>query len=78
MNTGQYQIIHLPKEQWQNVLIPMSYCTDEFYDVKIRKENDSFHVDLIKTKLEESISHYPEEYDFPDELYQAHWEKAYV
>lgn len=26
----------------------------------------------------EPISHYPEEYDFPDKLYQEHWQKAYA
>ena len=78
MNKEKLNIIHLPKEQWQNVPIPMRYTTDEYYDVKIRKENSSFRVDLVKEKLEEPISHYPEESDFPDKLYQEHWEKAYA
>ncbi len=78
MNTEQYIIIHLPKEQWKNVPIPMRYTTNEYFDVKIEKDNNGFHVDFIKTKLNEPISHYPEEYDFPDKLYQEHWEKAYA
>ena len=78
MSTEQYKIIHLPKEQWQNVPIPMRYTTEEYFDVKIEKVDNSFHVDFIKTKLKKPISHYPEEYDFPDKLYQEHWEKAYA
>lgn len=76
MNTEQYKIIHLPKEQWKNVIIPMRYTTEEYFDVKMEKIGDSFRVDFVKTKLEEPVSHYPEEYDFPDKLYQDHWEKA--
>lgn len=78
MNAGQYKIIHLPKEQWKNVPIPMRYTTDAYFDVKIEKAENSFHVDMVKTNLSVPISHYPEEYDFPDKLYQEHWEKAFA
>lgn len=78
MNSGQYGIIHLPKEQWKNESIPMRYTTEEYYDVKMQRYEDGFRVDLIKTKSEEPISHYPEEYDFPDKLYQEHWKKAFA
>ena len=78
MNTEQYKIIHLPKDKWKNVPIPMRYTTEEYYDVKIEKGNNKFHVDLVKTRFDEPVSHYPEEYDFPDKLYQEHWEKAYA
>ena len=33
MNLEQYKIIHLPKEQWKNVPIPMRYTTEQYYDV---------------------------------------------
>ncbi len=78
MNAEEYKIIHLPKEQWKNIPIPMRYTTEEYFDVKLKKVNNNFRVDLVKTKLDEPISHYPEEYDFPDKLYQEHWEKAYA
>lgn len=78
MNTELYKIIHLPKEQWKNICIPMRYTTEEYFDVKIEKADNGFRVDFVKTKLEEPISHYPEEYDFPDKLYQEHWEKAFA
>lgn len=37
MDLEQYKIIHLPKEQWKNVSIPMRYTTEQYYDVKIQK-----------------------------------------
>lgn len=76
MEAEQYEIIHLPKEQWKNVPIPMRYTTEEYFDVRIEKVDNSFRVDFVKTKLQEAISHYPEEYDFPDKLYQDHFQKA--
>lgn len=78
MNAEEYKIVHLPKEQWRNIPIPMRYTTEEYFDVKLKKVNNNFRVDLVKTKSDEPISHYPEEYDFPDKLYQEHWEKAYA
>lgn len=76
MDTEQYKIIHLPKEQWKNVPIPMRYTTEQYYDVKITKKEDGFCADFEKRALSVPITHYPEEYDFPDKLYQDHWEKA--
>ena len=34
------------------------------------------HMDMHKKKFDAPVSHYPEEYDFPDKLYQPHWERA--
>lgn len=31
---------------------------------------------LVKKKFDTPVTHTPEEYDFPDSLYQDHWEKA--
>ena len=76
MNTEEYKIVHLPKEQWKNARIPMRYTTEEYFDVKIERNGQGVSVHFVKTKLREPISHYPEEYDFPDKLYQDHWEKA--
>lgn len=33
-------------------------------------------ISLIRKEVEEPIVHTPDEYDFPDSLYQEHWEKA--
>lgn len=71
-----YKIIYLPKEKWEDYKIPMRYTTYEYYDVDLKESENGFSVELKKKYLETPISHYPEEYDFPDRLYQDHWPKA--
>lgn len=73
-----YGIIPLPKEQWKGTIIPMRYTTEEYYDIDMKKVADGYDVAIHKCKSDTPISHYPEEYDFPDKLYQEHWEKAYA
>ena len=51
MNTEQYKIIHLPKEQWKNVPIPMRYTTEEYYDVKIEKTGTGFGISCLYRNL---------------------------
>lgn len=36
MNTTNYQIVPLPKEQWKDTVIPMRYTTEEYYDVDMK------------------------------------------
>ena len=79
MTTDTYQIVPLPKEQWRGTIIPMRYKTEEYYDVTIETEEntvDGYHINILKRKFDTPVCHYPEEYDFPDKLYQDHWEKA--
>lgn len=78
INSKDYNIVHLPKEQWEGTIIPMRYTTDTYYDVNIQKEDSGYQIDVRKCKFDTPVSHYPEEYDFPDKLYQPHWEKAYA
>lgn len=78
MRVNEYEIIHLPKAQWEGTVIPMRYTTEEYYDVKIEATPDGCQVKMIKCRFDSPVTHYPEEYDFPDKLYQAHWEKAYA
>ena len=53
MDTEQYKIIHLPKEQWKNVPIPMRYTTEEYYDVRIEKDGRQELLARIETCPEE-------------------------
>lgn len=73
-----YEIVPLPKEKWQGTIIPLSYTTKEYYDVIVRQTPEGFQVSLEKKPFPEPVSHTPDEYDFPDKLYQEHWEKAYA
>lgn len=72
------EIIHLPKEQWQGTIVPLRYTTEEYYDVTVEEEKSGYNIKMEKCKFMTPVSHYPEEYDFPDKLYQEHWEKAYA
>lgn len=71
-----YQIIPLPKAEWKGTPIPLCYTTHEYYDLETFAENDGFRVEMVKKKFDSPVTHSPEEYDFPDSLYQDHWEKA--
>lgn len=78
MNKNNYTIIPLPRKQWEGTIIPMEYITEEYYDVNITQETDGYNISLKKQRFDKPVRHYPEEYDFPDKLYQPHWEKAYA
>lgn len=71
-------IIPLPKEQWKGTSIPMRYTTEEYYDVDMQKTADGYDIAIHKKKFDTPVTHFPEEHDFPDKLYQDHWEKAYA
>lgn len=69
-------IIPLPKEQWKGTVIPMRYTTEEYYDVDLQKAADGYDIAMRRKRFDTPVTHFPEEYDFPDKLYQEHWEKA--
>lgn len=71
-------IIPLPKEQWKGTVIPMRYTTEEYYDVDMQKTANGYDVAIHRKKFDTPVTHFPEEYDFPDKLYQDHWEKAHA
>lgn len=72
------KIIPLPKEQWKGTIIPIGYTTEEYYDVDMQKKTDGYDVAIHRKKFDTPVTHFPEEYDFPDKLYQEYWEKAYA
>lgn len=73
-----YEIIHLPKEKWKGTIIPISYTTDKYYDVIVNKIDNGFTINIEKKDFDEPVTHTPEEYDFPDKLYEDHWKNAYA
>lgn len=74
----EYEIVPLPKDQWKGTMIPMGYTTHKYMDVVVQESETGAEIKFEEKLLDEPISHYPEEYDFPDKLYQEHWEKAYA
>ncbi len=71
-----FEIVPLPKEEWQGKTLPMGYTTEEYMDVEIRETEAGLQVELERKRFDRPVTHSPEEYDFPDKLYQPHWEKA--
>lgn len=74
----EYEIIHLAKDKWKETIIPIGYTTDKYYDVVVNKTDKGFTIDIEKKDFSEPVTHTPEEYDFPDKLYEDHWENAYA
>ncbi|MCR5722496.1 MAG: GNAT family N-acetyltransferase [Lachnospiraceae bacterium] len=71
------EIIPLPKSKWKGALIPLTTRSDSYYDFDIQPLDDKgCTVTLTKKLSEKEILHTPEEYDYPDSLYQDHWEGA--
>ncbi len=74
----KYEIIHLAKEQWKGTILPIKYTTDRYYDVSVNKTGSGYTIEIEKKSFLEPVTHTPEEYDFPDRLYEDHWEHAYA
>ena len=70
------KIIPLPKEIWKGTDVPIRYTTDAYYDLELTESENAFAARMVRKKFDTPVTHTPEEYDFPDKLYQDHWEKA--
>ena len=74
----EHKIVHLPKDKWKGTILPIGYKTDKYYDVIVNKTNKGYAIEIEKKDFEEPVIHSPEDYDFPDKLYEDHWENAYA
>lgn len=72
----EFEIIHLPKEQWKDTILPIGYTTEAYYDVTVSTKQSGFSVSMEKKRFEKPVTHTPQEYDFPDKLYADWWEGA--
>ena len=73
MNT---QIVPLPREKWKGAVVPIRYTTDAYYDLELTESEGAFQARMVKKQFDAPVTHSPEEYDFPDKLYQDYWENA--
>ena len=71
-----YEIVPLPKETWKGAVVPIRYTTDTYYDLELTESENAFTARLVKKQFDTPVTHTPEEYNFPDRLYQDFWEKA--
>ena len=70
------EIQPLPKEQWQGYILPIRYAAAAVYDVRIDRTASGYVIGIEKAALDKPVLHTPEDYDFPDCLYAAHWPEA--
>ena len=70
------EIIPLPKEKWKSVVVPIRYTTEAYYDLELTESETGFTVQMVKKRFDSPVTHTPEEYNYPDRLYQDYWEKA--
>ena len=67
----------MPKDRWKGTSIPLITRSDSYYDFELSPLNgEGCTVSIVRKTAEKEIVHTPEEYDFPDSLYQDHWEGA--
>ena len=71
-----YEIVTLPREQWKGTVVPIRYTTDAYFDLELTESADGFQARMLQKQFDAPVTHTPEEYDYPDKLYQDHWEKA--
>ncbi len=69
-------IVPLPREIWKGTPVPLRYTTEEYYDLETAQDPDGFRVRMLRRRFDAPVTHCPEEYDYPDALYQDHWAKA--
>ena len=75
--SNDIDIVALPKDKWKGTTIPLVTRSDSFYDLEIAPlDREGCTVKIVRKPSEQEIVHTPEEYDFPDSLYQDHWENA--
>ena len=73
----EFEIIPLPKDKWKGTPILLTTRSDSYYDFEIDPlDKEGCTIRIVRKPAEKEIVHTPEEYDFPDSLYQDHWEKA--
>lgn len=72
----QYEITHLPKEKWEGTIVPIGYTTHKYYDVTVHQKDNGFTIDIEKKDFDKTYVFTPEKYNYPDKLYEKHWENA--
>ena len=72
-----WNIVKLSKSEYKGTALPNSYKTNEIYGViKEIDESNNLVLRLFRKKLDEPFIHDAEKEDFPDSLYQDHFENA--
>lgn len=72
-----HEIVPLPKDKWKGTAIPLTTRSDSYYDIELSPLTErGCNISIVRKMAEKEIVHTPEEYDYPDSLYQDHWAGA--
>ncbi len=66
------------KKDYEGRILPIKYTTDYYYDVSLTRVDDGWKADFSVARFPSPVTHTPEEYDYPDKLFQKHWKGAYA
>ena len=66
------------KKDYEGRILPIRYTTDTYYNVSLSRTEDGWRTDFSLSKFVSPVTHTPEEYDFPDKLFQKHWKGAFA
>lgn len=69
-------VVFLPPSRFTGHILPIGYTTEAYYDVQFSEHTDGWQISIHKKLFPTPVTHTPEEYDFPDALYQPYWENA--
>ncbi|MDZ7836135.1 MAG: GNAT family N-acetyltransferase [Alkalibacterium sp.] len=64
-----FDIIHLPKEEWKDTILPIGYRTDQYYDVILNKHESGYHIKIEKKGFRETVTRAADEGEDSDKLY---------
>ena len=72
----EYPITALEKEKWKGYPLPLSYTSEEYYDISVLRTEDGFSIPIQKKRSFKPVTHRAEDGDYPDRLFADWWEAA--
>ena len=72
----EYEITELDKARWKGFPLPLSYTSEEYYDIAVIRTAEGFEIPISKKRFDKPFTSRPEDHDFPDKLFADWWEDA--
>lgn len=71
----KYQITPLGIDEWKDTIVPIGYTSKYYYDIEI-SNIQGYEIKITKKEFKYPVTHTPEEYNYPDTLFQSHRKNA--
>lgn len=69
-------ITELDKENWKGFPLPLSYTSEQYYDISIMKTAEGYDISIIKKRFESPYTHPADKGGYMDKLFEDWWENA--